>query len=303
MIDVRPPDAFEITRALGGHWRGRHGLARCPAHDDRTPSLSITASTAGFTLVHCFSGCTQAAVIAALRARGLWTRDAGDGPVYAPQSLRSAPDGDAIERRRRAEEIWIKARPASGTMAETYLRSRGIAARLPEALRFMPSLPHAPSRTSWPALIAAVTTLDGALLAVQRTWLARDGRGKAPVEPAKMTLGPMDDGAVRLATPHGDTLGLAEGVETAMSARKLYSLPVWAVLGCRRFTAVRLPPTIETVILFADRGDAGWKAATKAADRWEAEGRHAEIVLPENPQHKDFNDTLQAPAGVPGVAR
>lgn len=46
-------------------------VACCPAHEDRNPSLSITDSETKL-LVHCFSGCTQAEVITALSALGLW---------------------------------------------------------------------------------------------------------------------------------------------------------------------------------------------------------------------------------------
>jgi hypothetical protein len=58
--------ALQARRTGPGRW-----MARCPAHDDRTPSLSI-AERNGSVLVHCFAGCRQAEVIAALRARGLW---------------------------------------------------------------------------------------------------------------------------------------------------------------------------------------------------------------------------------------
>jgi hypothetical protein len=58
--------ALQARRTGPGRW-----MARCPAHDDRAPSLSI-AERNGSVLVHCFAGCRQSEVIAALRARGLW---------------------------------------------------------------------------------------------------------------------------------------------------------------------------------------------------------------------------------------
>lgn len=289
------PDAREIVRALGGRWSGRHGMCRCPAHDDKTPSLSVSAQTTGFVLVHCFTGCPQAAVIGALRARGLWPDGGPAGPVYAPAPSSGSVDQDAINRRRAAQELWIKAKPARGSLVETYLKARGIRVPTPDALRFMPSLRHH-TGSSWPCMLGAITDARGAVLAVQRTWLARDGRGKAPVEPAKMTLGPMDDGAVRLGTPLS-SIGLAEGIETALSARQMYSLPVWAVLGGARFKAVTLPDTAETVHIFADRGDGGWRYANDAAAQFEQQGRHVEIILPPSRTAKDFNEELQARAG------
>ncbi len=60
-----------LARRLGGRKSGSDWMARCPAHDDRNPSLSISERD-GRVLVHCHAGCEQAAVIKALRVRGLW---------------------------------------------------------------------------------------------------------------------------------------------------------------------------------------------------------------------------------------
>ena len=63
--------AAAIARKLHGRKAGASWLARCPAHDDRNPSLSLRDAD-GKILVHCHAGCEQRAVIAALIARGLW---------------------------------------------------------------------------------------------------------------------------------------------------------------------------------------------------------------------------------------
>src|ERR1700674_2938902 len=65
-------NAETIAKSLGGRKVGSNWMARCPAHDDRCPSLSIQDTADGRVLLHCFSGCAQAQVIAALRSRGLW---------------------------------------------------------------------------------------------------------------------------------------------------------------------------------------------------------------------------------------
>ncbi len=64
--------AETIAKTLGGRKVGRGWMARCPAHDDREPSLYISISGEGTVLVRCHAGCDQRQVIAALRARGLW---------------------------------------------------------------------------------------------------------------------------------------------------------------------------------------------------------------------------------------
>ena len=73
--------AASVTKALGG----RNGMARCPAHDDHTPSLSVSEASDGKLLVHCHAGCDQETVWAALKDRGL----VGNGP--APASAMSTP--------------------------------------------------------------------------------------------------------------------------------------------------------------------------------------------------------------------
>jgi hypothetical protein len=61
----------ELAQALEAKKSGANWMARCPAHEDRRPSLSLCERN-GRILVHCFAGCTQAEVIAKLRERGLW---------------------------------------------------------------------------------------------------------------------------------------------------------------------------------------------------------------------------------------
>jgi putative DNA primase/helicase len=62
-----------IAKALGGCRAGAGWVAHCPAHDDRTPSLSVRDFTDGKVLLRCHAGCEQERVIAALRTRNLWT--------------------------------------------------------------------------------------------------------------------------------------------------------------------------------------------------------------------------------------
>ena len=63
--------ARELTAALGGKWRGRHGVSLCPGHDDHSPSLSIADGRDGKLLLRCFAGCSFTDIIAALRSRGI----------------------------------------------------------------------------------------------------------------------------------------------------------------------------------------------------------------------------------------
>ena len=139
-------------------------------------------------------------------------------------------------------------------------------------------------------MVALVTRgVDDAPLAIHRTFLARDGLGKAPVDPQKMMLGPCRGGAVRLA-PAGDMLMVGEGIETCLAAMQATGHPAWAALSTSGLLALDLPPDVRDVIVLADGDDAGKAAARGAALRWKREERRVRIAHP--PNGMDFNDML-----------
>ena len=134
-------NAETIARALGGRKSGRGWSARCPAHDDSKPSLSLTDSDNGRVLIYCHAGCDQNTVISELKSTGLWTVT-GRRPFRRAQSRRTAepsqPSQDEINRRENALSIWEASEPAQGTPAETYLASRGLKLPPTTRLRFHP---------------------------------------------------------------------------------------------------------------------------------------------------------------------
>jgi hypothetical protein len=266
-------------------------MARCPAHDDREPSLSICESGDGRMLVHCHAGCSQERVVGALRSRGLWMEKGpclGSHPAPDPV-VEPARDRDDDKRTKIALALWRSAVPASGTLVETYFASRRLHLPVPPTLRFHAGLRH-PSGSRWPALIALVTRgTNDIALGIHRTFLARDGKDKAPVVPAKMMLGPCRGGAVRLADP-GNVLMVGEGIETTLSAMQARSHPAWAALSTTGLRALGLPADVRDVIVLADADDAGEAAARDCAWRWRREGRRVRIARP--PRGMDFNDML-----------
>ena len=286
--------ADAIAKALGGWKAVRSGwIARCPAHDDSNPSLSLSTGKDGMVLLRCLAGCDQAQVIDALRARGLWERRGryygmpraakADHPKNAPS------ERDDTDRTEYALRIWRAAVPASNTLAETYLQSRGLRLPLTFTLRFHGGLKH-PSGGIWPAMVALVSRgPNDAPLAVHRTFLARDGSGKAPVDPKKMMLGPCRGGAVQLKTPT-DLVMVGEGVETCLAAMQVTGNPAWAALSTSGLRALDLPESVCEVIVLADGDDSGEAAARDCALRWQREGRRVRIARP--PRGQDFNDVL-----------
>jgi putative DNA primase/helicase len=132
----------------------------------------------------------------------------------------------------------------------------------------------------------------GSPIAVHRTFLARDGGGKAPVDPAKMMLGPCRGGAVRLGEP-GAVLMVGEGIETCLAAMLATGNAAWAALSTSGLRSLDLPRDIRDVIVLADGDEPGEAAAKECAQRWKREGRRVRIARP--PQGMDFNDLLRAP--------
>jgi putative DNA primase/helicase len=274
---------LQNVRACSGYY-----IARCPAHDDRTPSLSIREAQGGHIWLHCFAGCSFEAIRGALR-RPSWQSVAG---LPRPCSFRNVQN-DAGRQRRNQESalrFWHEAGPGAGTLVETYLRSRFIALPIPPSLKFHPNLRH-PSGVYLPAMIAAVQAVNGAIVAIHRTFLKRDGTGKADVEPNKMMLGRCVGGAVRFAKPNV-TVALAEGLETALSvAQACPGLAVWAALSTSGLIAVRLPEFVHQIIICVDNdiNGAGERAARTAAQRLVKQGRKVRFAWPGCPG-ADFND-------------
>nr|WP_281722278.1 toprim domain-containing protein [Nitrosomonas nitrosa] len=285
--------AETIAKALGGRKAGGGWMARCPAHDDREPSLSIRDADDGKVLVRCHAGCDQGRVLAALHSRGLWDENGHRQHRFthpAPHAVaNNRSDRDGAKRTEVALAIWQASTPADGTLVETYLVSRGLHIPPPPALRFHTVLKH-PSGGTWPAMVALVTRgADDTPLAIHRTFLARDGSRKAPVDPQKMMLGPCRGGAVRLGVL-GDVLMVGEGIETCLAAMQATGHSAWTALSTSGLRALDLPGDVRDVIVLADGDDPGEAAARECAWRWTREGRRVRIARP--PRGLDFNDLL-----------
>jgi putative DNA primase/helicase len=277
--------------ALNGRKAGSSWVACCPAYHDRKPSLSIREADDGKVLVRCHAGCPQDSVIAALRQRGLW---AGKGPrqlnrLGSHAGAEQPDNNDGSKRTASALAIWNATMPSEGTLVESYLAARGLHHSLPSALRFHAGLKH-PSGGTWPAMVALVTRgVDDVPLAIHRTFLARDGSSKAPVDRPKRMLGPCRGGAVRLA-PARDVLMVGEGIETSLAAMQARGLPAWAALSASFLLTLDLPQEVKDVIVLADGDEVGEAAARKAALRWTRERRRVRIARPT--KGMDFNDML-----------
>lgn len=185
-------------------------------------------------------------------------------------------------KRARMNALWGKAMPVRATdPAGIYLASR--LGRFPSVagLRYQPHCPY-PEGETWPAMLAIFVDVDGTPSGLHRTYLTSEGR-KAPVVSPKLSLGPLrDGGAVRLTATIGDTLGIAEGIETALAASLMFNVPCWAALNANRLAAFQPPATVRRLIVFADNDDnfTGQTAAFDLATRMEGTGVTVEIETP-----------------------
>lgn len=194
-----------------------------------------------------------------------------------------------------ARRLFHAAQPIKGTLAETYLRARGITYLddLP-ALRFHPRCyyradENAPVET-WPAMLAAVTDLDGTITGVHRTWLARDGSGKAPIATPRRAMGRLLGNGVRFGVVQ-DVVAVGEGIETMLSLRcVLPSLPMVAALSASHLAVLVLPRGLRRFYVAQDGDNAGTRAA-KALTEWAERAGIEPIGL--NPRSDDFNDDLR----------
>ena len=162
------------------------------------------------------------------------------------------------------------------------------------SLRFHPRCYYRPDNDlpteTWPALIAAVTTLTGIVTGVHRTWLDPSGRSKAPIDTPRRAMGLLLGNAVRFGRAH-DVLAAGEGIETMLSLRcALPTLPMASALSANHLAAMLLPSNLRRLYIARDADAAGETAATTLAQRAQAASIEA-IQL--SPRFDDFNEDLR----------
>ena len=194
-----------------------------------------------------------------------------------------------------ARRLFAMSQPIGSKLVETYLRNRGITdLRGTGSLRFHPRCYWRPEdggpTETWPAMIAAVTDLGGRITGAHRTWLARNGSGKAPIDPPRKAMGDLLGHAVRFGDPD-DVLAAGEGIETVLSVRQVVpSLPVVAALSAAHLAAILFPATLRHLYIVRDNDPAGDGARDSLIERATAVGIEAMVL---SPKLGDFNEDLR----------
>lgn len=288
-------DAQTIARALGGVWRGNRGNAPCPVCQPERrrgqDALSLS-DKGGRLLAFCHKrGCSFGEIARALDL----PPDAFRPDAEAARAADLQRAKDEAQREGRARALWgdVETLPIHGTLAETYLRRRGITCPLPDTLRFQARGWH-PSGYRLPMMVARVD--GGARFAVHRTYLSADG-GKASIDPNKAMFGACGGGAVQVAQDDGP-LVVAEGIETGLSlACGLLCAPatIWAALSTSGMRGLALPRIPGRLTVAADGDQPGREAANSLASRAEALGWR--VTLLPAPNNRDWNDVLVLKGG------
>lgn len=282
---------------------------RCPTPGPRDTALSVTVYKDGHGAWQCFRCGWSGACAGEQAVRVRMLRRGLDRGAIA-RLARELPGELAPVRTTISDEglkLWVQGRFIErDTPAHRYLTARAIEPKvvggLSHALRWLPDHRH-PCGWVSPALVALVTNAEtGEPMTLHQTWLTRDGTAKAPIRKPRMFLGgrTKKGGVVRL-TPDDDVhtaLGIAEGVENALSAITLAGLPCWSGLDAGNLAKLPVHPTAESLVAFADHDThgRGQRAAAELAERWAAAGREAHVWCHPRPGC-DLNDWLRERAG------
>ena len=213
------------------------------------------------------------------------------GAQRQPAAAHGSPDA--------ARRLFAMSQPIAGTLAERYLAGRGILLSAHErALRFHPGCYYRDFVTgetrTLPALIAAVTSFDGKITGLQRTWLDPSGQGKAQLAAPRRSLGHLLGNAIWLGLKPGElapVMAAGEGFETMASLKVVMpALPVAAATSANHLAGLTFPPGCRRLYIAADADAAGRHGIERLSQR---AGEAGILALVLRPQLGDFNDDLR----------
>jgi hypothetical protein len=200
----------------------------------------------------------------------------------------------------RWQRPWHSAKPIAGTLAQIYLRARGLDFEDPdgEVLRFTPKHWRRNENDQpehHPALLGLLRdTHTGEACGIHNIYLLPSGVDRLRDRKAKTTWGRKAGAAVMLDPFYSPLYGLVivEGIETSLSVLIAQLHPVWAVCGAGSVAVFPVLGGIETLTIAADNDGPGQKAAATCAARWLEAEREVLIITP--PGAKDWAEARRA---------
>ncbi|WP_135213201.1 DUF7146 domain-containing protein [Vitreimonas flagellata] len=272
---------------------GASALIPGPGHSAKDRSVSLRETEDGRILIHCFSPRDDwREVRDALVAEGLLEAEPRAKLETRPSRL-VALQPVREDKRARAARWWREARPIAGTVAERYLRTRGVddGGGDRAVFRYHASMSSLEDTQRRPALLAAIQGNDRELCGVQVTLLSTHGAGKANLATPRRVIGQLMGGAVRI-DQVASTLAVGEGVETMLAARAYLAAPVWALLSAENLARFDPPEEVETLIIAHDNDDAGLHALERLSRRLSP--RMAIVPQPPPSSFNDWSDWSDA---------
>ena len=285
------PSPEAIAKTLGGARRNGAGwTCYCPVHEAdgrrHSPSFSVSLGRNGRNVYKCFSGCSQADILRAIRQRlgaGVVERDARP----RPSSQRHADEHAHADRMRSlALAIWRETVMVAGTFTDLWLQERGIRFAIPPVIRHHPALPYwegGKEIARFPAMVVRMDDPAGNFSGVHRTWL--DGTidpnpmSKAPVVEPRMMFG--NAGVAWFGRRDASLIIAGEGVETVLAASELpeaYALTPVCCFNAEGMKAFDPPATVKRLWICEDADQAGRAATATLAARAHSRGIAAKII-------------------------
>jgi putative DNA primase/helicase len=192
-----------------------------------------------------------------------------------------APDPDAEKNKLRLRKIQDEAKKA-GPLVSAYLQSRGL--EVPPGLyeAELAYFEDGKATGKYQAMLGKFVSPSGKPVTWHITYL--HGASKAPVSSARKIMPAIDadeGGAIRL-YPAQQELGIAEGIETAIAAKLLFGVPVWAAMNAENLAKFRPPENVRKLYIFGDSDPSctGQACAYTLARRLYRRIESREVVLP-----------------------
>lgn len=347
-IRARVPLSEVIGRYVQWHKKSRPARgdywACCPIHGEKSPSFHVMDNRGRY---HCF-GCgaggdhfrflmehdgvafpravEEVAGMAGLEVPGKREWTAEEKREYARRAAdrekRKAEQAAQAEQERAdrvmtAGSIWKQTVPLAGTPGARYFEWRGLPVPDDENIRFHPGLDRMPDRPTGdrhPAVVCRVQDVDGKGCAVWRIYVEPNGEGKSRAfENPKLGFGPAAGGAIRIGGI-ADTIGVAEGVETARAVTALGApYPVWSLMSTSGMIGFKIPEGVKRIVIYPDRdaskvrfksrrdgtefiaGSPGLEAAAALIAAYPG----FPISIADGPAEKDYLELWQAMGGLP----
>jgi putative DNA primase/helicase len=238
---------------------------------------------------HCGTGSGTDLV---MRFRGVAFRDAAvmiEAVIGGTAPVEIKPRSDPGPGLRR---LWASGQSIrTGDPVDLWLRSRGVGRDVyPHTLRAA-HIAYTATGAVYPAMLAMVTGPDGKAVTIHRTYLTADGT-RAPVDKCRMLYCAVGKGAAIRLTPVAPTMGVTEGIETALACARLFGVPTWSAISAGMLSEFEPPAEVTKLVVFADNdvNGVGQNAAENLGRR--LLGRlDVDIQVPEV-AGTDFNDVL-----------